>query len=101
MYGVKDNIAELIGETPLLKATRYAEKAGIKDATILANLEYFNPDGSAKDKIALAMIEDAERRGKLKPGATIIAPTSENAGIGLAAVAVARGYNAFLRCLKQ
>ncbi|MCD8198638.1 MAG: cysteine synthase A [Phascolarctobacterium sp.] len=94
MNEIKENMTELIGETPLLKATRYAEKIGIKDATILAKLEYFNPAGSVKDRIALAMIEDAERSGKLNPEATIIEPTSGNTGIGLAAVAAARGYHA-------
>ena len=87
---------ELIGGTPLLKADRYADKAGVKDATILTKLEYLNPAGSVKDRIALAMIEDAEKKGQLKPGSTIIEPTSGNTGIGLAAVATAKGYRAIL-----
>ena len=87
---------ELIGKTPLLEASRYSEKADAKDATILAKLEYLNPAGSVKDRIALAMIEDAEKKGILKPGATIIEPTSGNTGIGIAAVATAKGYKAIL-----
>ncbi len=94
MAEIKENMTELIGETPLLRLTRYEEEAGIKDINILGKLEYFNPAGSVKDRIALAMIDDAERSGKLKPGATIIEPTSGNTGIALAAVAAARGYRA-------
>ena len=86
----------LIGETPLLKASRYAAKANAEQAEILVKLEYLNPAGSVKDRIALAMIEDAEKKGILKPGATIIEPTSGNTGIGLAAVAAAKGYKAIL-----
>ena len=96
MSQIKESSLELIGGTPILKLNRYTEKAGIKDATILAKLEYLNPAGSVKDRIALAMIEDAEKKGDLKPGATIIEPTSGNTGIGLAAVAVAKGYRAIL-----
>lgn len=96
MSGIKESALELIGGTPLLKVSRYSEKAGVTGATILAKLEYFNPAGSVKDRIALAMIEDAEKSGKLKPGATIIEPTSGNTGIGLAAVAAAKGYKAIL-----
>ncbi|MBD5533006.1 MAG: cysteine synthase A [Lachnospiraceae bacterium] len=96
MSGIKESALELIGGTPLLKISRYSEKAGVTGATILAKLEYFNPAGSVKDRIALAMIEDAEKSGKLKPGATIIEPTSGNTGIGLAAVAAAKGYKAIL-----
>ena len=96
MSGIKESAFELIGGTPLLKISRYSEKAGVTGATILAKLEYFNPAGSVKDRIALAMIEDAEKSGKLKPGATIIEPTSGNTGIGLAAVAAAKGYKAIL-----
>lgn len=85
---------ELVGNTPLLKASRYAKKAGVEVATILTKLEYLNPAGSVKDRIALAMIEDAEKKGTLKPGATIIEPTSGNTGIGLASVAASKGYKA-------
>ncbi len=96
MSEIKESALELIGGTPILKLNRYSEKAGVKDATLLAKLEYLNPAGSVKDRIALAMIEDAEKSGKLKPGATIIEPTSGNTGIGLAAVATAKGYKAIL-----
>lgn len=96
MSQIKESALELIGKTPILKLHRYAEKAGATDATILAKLEYFNPAGSVKDRIALAMIEDAEKKGLLKEGATIIEPTSGNTGIGLAAVAAAKGYRAIL-----
>lgn len=96
MSQIKESAAELIGGTPILKLNRYTEEAGIKDATILAKLEYLNPAGSVKDRIALAMIEDAEKKGELQPGATIIEPTSGNTGIGLAAVAAAKGYKAVL-----
>ena len=96
MSDIKKSTLELIGKTPILEASRYAAANGIKDATILAKLEYLNPAGSVKDRIALAMIEDAEKKGILKPGATIIEPTSGNTGIGLAAVAAAKGYKAIL-----
>lgn len=96
MGEIKESALELIGNTPLLRLNRYSAKAGIKDATILAKLEYLNPAGSIKDRIALAMIEDAEQKGELKAGATIIEPTSGNTGIGLAAVAAAKGYHAIL-----
>ncbi|MCX4326009.1 MAG: cysteine synthase A [Lachnospiraceae bacterium] len=96
MSQIKESALELIGKTPVLKLNGYAKKAGVKDATILAKLEYFNPAGSVKDRIALAMIEDAEKKGLLKEGATIIEPTSGNTGIGLAAVAAAKGYRAVL-----
>ncbi|MGN0347766.1 MAG: cysteine synthase A [Lachnospiraceae bacterium] len=92
MSKVVESAVELIGETPILKAGRYAAEANVTDVTILAKLEYFNPAGSVKDRIALAMVEDAEKKGILKPGATIIEPTSGNTGIGLAAVAAAKGY---------
>ena len=82
---------QLIGRTPLLELAHIEAAEGLK-ATVLAKLEYFNPAGSVKDRIAKAMIDDAEARGALKPGATIIEPTSGNTGIGLAAVAAARGY---------
>jgi len=96
MSDIKQNALELIGNTPLLQLNGYSNKAGIKNATILAKLEYLNPAGSVKDRIALAMIEDAEQKGLLKPGATIIEPTSGNTGIGLASVAAAKGYKAVL-----
>ena len=92
MSKIAESALDLIGNTPLLKLNRYSEEAGVKDATILGKLEYLNPAGSVKDRIALAMIEDAEKKGILKPGATIIEPTSGNTGIGLAAVAAAPQY---------
>ncbi len=96
MSNIKHSALELIGHTPLLEVSGYAKKAEIKDARVLVKLEYLNPAGSVKDRIALAMIEDAEEKGILKPGATIIEPTSGNTGIGLAAVAAAKGYHAIL-----
>ena len=96
MSKIVESSLELVGKTPLLKLNRYTAKNGITDATILAKLEYLNPAGSVKDRIALAMIEDTEKKGILKEGATIIEPTSGNTGIGLAAVAAARGYKAIL-----
>lgn len=96
MSNIKESALELIGGTPILKLNGYMEKAEITEVTILAKLEYLNPAGSTKDRVALAMIEDAERKGILKPGATIIEPTSGNTGIGLAAVAAMKGYHAVL-----
>ena len=96
MSDIKQNSLELIGNTPLLQLNGYSKKSGIKNTVILAKLEYLNPAGSVKDRVALAMIEDAEKKGILKPGATIIEPTSGNTGIGLAAVAAAKGYRAIL-----
>jgi len=96
MADIKESAIELIGGTPILKSNHYSKVAGVEHATILAKLEYLNPAGSVKDRAALYMIRDAEEKGILKPGATIIEPTSGNTGIGLAAVAVARGYKAIL-----
>lgn len=96
MSKIVESATELIGNTPILKASGYAKAAGVSDANILAKLEYLNPAGSVKDRIAYAMIKDAEEKGELKPGATIIEPTSGNTGIGIAAVAAARGYKAVL-----
>lgn len=96
MSEIKQSALELIGGTPILQLNGYAKKREITEATVLAKLEYLNPAGSVKDRIALAMIEDAEAKGILKPGATIIEPTSGNTGIGLAAVATAKGYKAIL-----
>lgn len=90
---IAENAVELIGNTPLLKLNNYAAKCS---ATILAKLELFNPAGSVKDRVAYRMILDAEEKGILKPGATIIEPTSGNTGIGLASVATSRGYKAIL-----
>jgi len=92
---VYSSISELIGRTPLLRVSRF-EKENNLNATILAKLECFNPAGSAKDRVARAMLDDAEARGLIGPGATIIEPTSGNTGIGLAAVGVARGYRVIL-----
>ena len=96
MSDIKNSALELIGKTPIVKVSRYAKAANADKAEILAKLELFNPAGSVKDRIALAMIEDAEKSGKLKPGATIIEPTSGNTGIGIASVASAKGYKAIL-----
>lgn len=96
MSNIKKSATELIGGTPLLEVSNYAKAEGVENAVILAKLEYLNPAGSVKDRVALAMIEDAEKNGNLKPGATIIEPTSGNTGIGLASVAAARGYRTIL-----
>ena len=96
MGAIKESAVELIGNTPMMKLNRYSAKEGIEGVTVLAKLEYLNPAGSIKDRIALAMIEDAEEKGILKSGATIIEPTSGNTGIGLAAVAAAKGYKTVL-----
>lgn len=92
---VYEKLTDLIGGTPLLELKNYEEKKKLS-AKVLAKLEYFNPAGSVKDRIAKAMIEDAEEKGKLKPGSVIIEPTSGNTGIGLASVAAARGYKIIL-----
>ena len=95
MSDIKKSFSDLIGNTPLYAAEKFAAKAGA-NAQVLAKLEYFNPAGSVKDRIANAMINEAERSGALKPGATIIEPTSGNTGIGLASVAAAKGYRTIL-----
>ena len=95
MANIYTSADQLIGKTPLLELTRIEEELGLK-AKVIAKLEYFNPAGSVKDRIAKRMIEDAEASGKLKPGATIIEPTSGNTGIGLAAVAAAKGYRTII-----
>ena len=92
---IYNSITELIGNTPLLRLNKYAKARGL-DAEILAKLEYFNPAGSVKDRVALNMVLDAEAKGVLKAGGTIIEPTSGNTGIGLALVAAARGYKLIL-----
>lgn len=96
MGKIYENATELIGHTPLMKVSNYAKDQGVEDATLLVKVELFNPAGSVKDRVALAMIEDAEKKGKFKPGATIIEPTSGNTGIGLASVAAAKGYRTVL-----
>lgn len=96
MADIKRSATELIGGTPLLQVGNYQKAENAEDAVILAKLEYLNPAGSVKDRVALAMIEDAEKKGVLKAGSTIIEPTSGNTGIGLASVAAARGYRTIL-----
>ena len=95
MSKIATQLTELIGKTPLLELNKYSELKGTL-ATVIAKVEYFNPGGSVKDRIALAMIEDAERQGILKPGATIIEPTSGNTGVGLALVSAVKGYKLIL-----
>lgn len=95
MSRIYTSASQLIGKTPLLELTHMEKEYGLQ-ARVLAKLEYFNPAGSVKDRIAKAMIEDAERAGKLQPGSTIIEPTSGNTGIGLASVGAARGYKVIL-----
>lgn len=95
MEKIARKLTDLIGNTPLLELTNYNASKGIR-ARLIAKLEYFNPAGSVKDRIALAMIEDAEVKGELKPGSTIIEPTSGNTGIGLAFIAATRGYKLIL-----
>ena len=94
MKKIVNDAFELIGNTPILNAKKYANANGINEVEIFAKLEYFNPAGSIKDRVAYAMIVDAEKSGKLKPGGTIIEPTSGNTGIGLASIATQKGYTA-------
>ena len=95
MAKIAKQLTELIGNTPLLELNKYSTAKGL-DTPVVAKIEYFNPGGSVKDRIALAMIEDAEERGLLKPGATIIEPTSGNTGVGLALVSAVKGYRLIL-----
>jgi len=95
MAKIATQLTELIGNTPLLELNKFSQAKGI-ETPVIAKVEYFNPGGSVKDRIALAMIEDAEQRGLLKPGATIIEPTSGNTGVGLALVSAVKGYHLIL-----
>lgn len=95
MTKIAKKLTELVGNTPLLELGKYSEQKGLK-TPVIAKVEYFNPGGSVKDRIALAMIEDAEAKGILKPGATIIEPTSGNTGVGLALVSAVKGYKLIL-----
>ena len=96
MSRIYNSATELIGHTPLLKVANYAKERNVENVELLAKLEYLNPAGSVKDRVALAMIEDAEKKGILKEGSTIVEPTSGNTGIGLASVAAAKGYRTIL-----
>lgn len=93
---IVSNVLELVGNTPLVQPKNYCIKAGVGDVTLLAKLEYLNPAGSVKDRVGIAMIEDAERKGLIQPGATLIEPTSGNTGIGIAMAAAVKGYRAIL-----
>ena len=93
---IAKKLTDLIGNTPLLSLDRYAVSKGVAAGSVIAKLEYFNPAGSVKDRVAFAMVEDAEQKGILKPGATIIEPTSGNTGVGLAFVSSVKGYNLIL-----
>ena len=95
MAKIVKKLTDLIGHTPLLELNKFSSEKGLK-TPVIAKVEYFNPGGSVKDRIALAMIEDAEQKGLLKPGATIIEPTSGNTGVGLALVSAVRGYHLIL-----
>lgn len=96
MSKIYTQATQLIGHTPLLKVNNYMKAQQVEGVELLAKLEYLNPAGSVKDRVALAMVEDAEKKGILKPGATIIEPTSGNTGIGLASVAAVKGYRTIL-----
>ena len=96
MANIKSGISELVGNTPLMRMSNYSRHCGIENAEILAKLEFLNPAGSVKDRVALGIIEDYEKEGILKPGGTIIEPTSGNTGIGIAAIAAAKGYKAII-----
>ena len=100
MSNIYKSADQLIGKTPLVELTHIEKELDLK-ATVLAKLEYFNPAGSVKDRIAKAMIDDAEASGKLKEGSVIIEPTSGNTGIGLASVAAAKGIKSFSLCPKR
>lgn len=93
---IVNNVLELVGNTPLIQPGNYCAKAGIEGVTLLAKLEYLNPAGSVKDRVGIAMIEDAEAKGLIQPGATLIEPTSGNTGIGIAMAAAVKGYRAIL-----
>ena len=95
MAKIAKQLTELIGKTPLLELSKYSKSKGL-ETPVIAKVEFFNPGGSVKDRIALAMIEDAEQKGLLKPGATIIEPTSGNTGVGLALVSAVKGYKLIL-----
>ena len=95
MKKIAKQLTELVGNTPLLELSNYNRQKGLK-ARLVVKLESFNPAGSVKDRVALALVEDAEASGRLKPGATIIEPTSGNTGIGLAFVAAVKGYKLVL-----
>ena len=92
---IAKQLTELVGNTPLLELNKYSTAKGL-ETPVIAKVEFFNPGGSVKDRIALAMIEDAEAKGILKPGATIIEPTSGNTGVGLALVSAVKGYRLIL-----
>ena len=93
---IVNNVLELVGNTPLIQPAKYCAKAGVEGVTLLAKLEYLNPAGSVKDRVGIAMIEDAEANGLIQPGATLIEPTSGNTGIGIAMAAAVKGYRAIL-----
>ena len=96
MAKIYESVSELIGKTPLLEVKRFQKAEEVADARILAKLELFNPAGSVKDRVALGMIEDAEKKGIIKPGATLIEPTSGNTGIGIASIAAEKGYRVII-----